>query len=501
VESFISVSTCCVALLPTHVFDFECTLGTGRMLPMLLLKAGPKTTGLLGDDSNSDENDDEHETANKLDDCYNSQKTGSVLLSLIMDMCQPLFGTGRIVNMDNYYTSPTAAWMLSEEKVYMRGTCRTNRKGFPSGVSFNSNEKHNWGRGTIKGMIEKRKRIAAFGWLDGNPVHFITSADGNGVTNVDRRVGRERKTIEAPIGISKYNIGMQAVDRHDQLREGFSLSARHGFKKYYQKIALGLIDMAVVNAWIHYKLVNPEKCSHERARYEFMDSLASSLLDINWQDYHQTAIPGDGDNAMRLILEQKRKRSSYDENDDLPVVVVDQKKLGTRSLCTPLAVHQIMTGITKRKGLSCQVCAFEGRGSNIIRNVVVCIQHRVRACTINRDDRTLIRVDGTHVTDYSWRAPMPTTSCWDKIHQFYIPNGLFRDNVPPMTISTEEDMSYEKMTFQCCCVGSKLYKLKKEAMGETSFQRGRRPKNQPSVLGNSPEMQQNINIDNEYVSV
>ena len=45
------------------------------------------------------------------------------------------------------------------------------------------------------------------------------------------------------------------------------------------------MDMAVVNAWIHYKLVNPEKCSNERARYEFMDSLANSLLEINWQDY------------------------------------------------------------------------------------------------------------------------------------------------------------------------------------------------------------------------
>ena len=70
-----------------------------------------------------------------------AKKSGNVLISLIMDMCQPLFGSGRIVNMDNYYTSPKIAWLLSQQKVYMRGTCRTNRIGFPSGIAFGSVEK------------------------------------------------------------------------------------------------------------------------------------------------------------------------------------------------------------------------------------------------------------------------------------------------------------------------------------------------------------------------
>ena len=314
--------------------------------PSVVARAGPKTTGLSGDEStgtDSDTDDDEDGKQGQHEiELSSSKKTGNVLLSLIMDMCQPLFGSGRVVNMDNYYTSPTAAWMLSQEKVYMRGTCRTNRVGFPTGISFTSSEKNRLGRGTIKSMIEKRKRIAAFGWLDGNPVHFITTADGNGVTTVTRRVGRERKSIEAPIGIRKYNAGMQAVDRHDQLREGFSLSARHGFKKYYQKIALGLIDMAVVNAWIHYKLVNPEKCLTERARYEFMDSMANSLLEINWQDYHQSEMPGETDDILRLLTGRKRNRSDRGDNDSDEVVMVDPDH-GTNR-CTPIAVQQLMSG-------------------------------------------------------------------------------------------------------------------------------------------------------------
>jgi hypothetical protein len=253
-------------------------------------KTGPyKTTGLDQDDDDDDDTPSrKYHTDHEPDVCdaivtthSPNNKSGSVLVSLIMDMCEPFFGSGRVINMDNYYTSPTIACMLSEQKLYMRGTCRTNRIGFPGGITFSTREKSNLYRGSIKGMIEKRKRIAAFGWLDGNPVHFITTADGNAATTVNRRIGREQKAIEAPVGIRNYNAGMQAVDRHDQLRERFPLCSRHGFKKYYQKIALGLIDMAVVNAWIHYKLVNPEKCSNELARYEFMDALVSLLLGLS----------------------------------------------------------------------------------------------------------------------------------------------------------------------------------------------------------------------------
>ena len=79
-----------------------------------------------------------------------------MLLSLILDVCQPLFGMGHVVNMDNYYTSPMAAWMLLNEKVYIHGSCQTNRIGFPSSVSFSSSKKNRFERGTIKGMIENQ---------------------------------------------------------------------------------------------------------------------------------------------------------------------------------------------------------------------------------------------------------------------------------------------------------------------------------------------------------
>ena len=86
------------------------------------------------------------------------------------------------------------------------------------------------------------------------------------------------------------------------------LSARHGFKKYYQKIALGLIDMGIVNEWIHYKLVHPEKCLNNRARYDFMETLANSLLEVNWQEYYETEIPGERSDDILSLLTQDTRR-------------------------------------------------------------------------------------------------------------------------------------------------------------------------------------------------
>lgn len=74
-------------------------------------EAGLKTTGLSDDDcTESDQvsNDGDGKDESKLTESGATKKKGSgnVLLLLIMDICQPHFGSGRVVIMDNYYTSP-----------------------------------------------------------------------------------------------------------------------------------------------------------------------------------------------------------------------------------------------------------------------------------------------------------------------------------------------------------------------------------------------------------
>ena len=61
-----------------------------------------------------------------------------------------------------------------------------------------------------------------------------------------------KKKVRAPTSIKRYNHGMQAVDWFDQLLSLFSLAKRHPFKKYYNKLAMALLDIALVNAEQHF---------------------------------------------------------------------------------------------------------------------------------------------------------------------------------------------------------------------------------------------------------
>ena len=78
------------------------------------------------DEGNSSEPDEDENAKNKDND-----KEDSRLMSLVLDMCRPLQGSGRTVNMDNYYTSPEIAVQLREMDISMRGTVHKDRYGFP----------------------------------------------------------------------------------------------------------------------------------------------------------------------------------------------------------------------------------------------------------------------------------------------------------------------------------------------------------------------------------
>jgi hypothetical protein len=85
-------------------------------------------------------------------------------------------------------------------------------------------------RGTHKMASDEQHGVACHGWVDGNLIHFLRSADGTSTDEVSRRIGQCDKRVKAPICIKRHNGGMQAVDRHDQMRQTFSLASRHGFK-------------------------------------------------------------------------------------------------------------------------------------------------------------------------------------------------------------------------------------------------------------------------------
>ena len=222
----------------------------------------------------------------------------SKLTRLVADMARPWYNTGRVLNMDNYYTSVNTFCVLRDNGVFARGTCRTNRKYFPEAVQFTKTEAAAAGRGAMKVVTNVPEGLVAMGWVDGNPVHFLTTADGTEETTVNRRVGSIVSTVRAPAAIRRFNHGMQGVDRFDQLVSLFSLAKQHAFKKYYNKLAMGLLDFALVNAELHYYMANPEAKGKKEHRRLFRQELqigapfrTREQMCLKDQEHHQQQQP------------------------------------------------------------------------------------------------------------------------------------------------------------------------------------------------------------------
>jgi hypothetical protein len=113
--------------------------------------------------------------------------------------------------------------------------------------------------GYLRWSVNTLAGIYSFDCTSGCPVHVISTADGShDQTTMPRQVGRDKTDVPAPNTAKACNAYMQGVDRHDQLRAHFSLMKRHGFKKWYVKMWLALIDIALTNASICYLLTNQE---------------------------------------------------------------------------------------------------------------------------------------------------------------------------------------------------------------------------------------------------
>jgi hypothetical protein len=386
--------------------------------------------------------------------------------------------------MDNYYTSPQVAVALAERNVYIRGTCRRNRAGFPAAVQYSQTEAAKVERGTHKMVSDAKYGIACYGWCDGCPVHFLTSADGTSTNEVTRRIGRCDKKVKAPICIKRYNHGMQAVDRHDQMRQTFSLASRHGFKKYYVKIILGLMDMALVNAYIHYQLVNPEDCKKDTARYDFMDSLADALIMTDWDNFANSESGMSNDSIFEAILQQGQpfQKGQLTRTKKPKGQAVAQDLETYNQGCVPYAVSQFMSDRNQKNGFSCQVCKFEERG-NRLGSVAICTKHCLRLCTKSYERERIFKMVGSEIeeiTDYSWMAPNTAMSCWEKAHSFYIPKGLFVAGTSHH-VNQEWSSSNNKLKFVHAAVSSECYVTKRKAFGLPPVKRGGSKKDKVSV--------------------
>ncbi|KAG3184090.1 hypothetical protein PC128_g13909 [Phytophthora cactorum] len=211
---------------------------------------------------------------------YYGAAISSAIRQCVLEVVRPLYGTSRIVNSDNYYTSVQLLDALRLKGLYGRGTVRKSSAHFSRHVVL---EKKDCPRGTSRQSVSADRNTVAASWYDSSIVTVISNADASTLTTVDRQVRSEKQSFSAPTCIREYNANMQGVDRLDQVRGRFSLADGHYFKKLYKKLGLALVDIARPNAYFTRKLalgLNTDRDAHR----EVIVQLSSELLSGKWKE-------------------------------------------------------------------------------------------------------------------------------------------------------------------------------------------------------------------------
>jgi len=397
---------------------------------------------------------------------------------LVLELVRPYFSTYRTVTMDNYYGSPEVLVYLLQNGMFGRCTFRKNRKFCPLSVQFTKSEAKYHRRGACRFATSVSHNMTAWGWVDGNPVCMMSTADGTDLSTVKRQVGREKRTVMAPDAVKNYNKFYGGVDHFDSLLSKYSITKRHRFNCYYISLMMTMIDFAITQAYLSYKMNQKRKSDKAdvEPRIVFMERLVNEILTRNWiedqykyysskkRSLHQVLTNDTECIEMQELAELGVDIETNDLDCDIENVTgheimqsgvqyATRNRLGNiyQSKCLHPVVAKLV--FTKPKTAFCQICDFEGRGTKL-ESVNFCTEHNIRACTkIYNVDVTSKYLKYRHkivsVTNWDWACKEIGWTCWQKFHIFYYQKALFN---PAGRISTK----------------SELYRSKQNAIGQTA---------------------------------
>lgn len=125
-------------------------------------------------------------------------------------------------------------------------------------------------------QFKVKNGVAAVQWMDKKPVNFLSSAHTpRQTTTVLRRLQNgKRVNVHCPAVVADYNKYMGGVDRFDQYRERYETGRKS--IKWWFRILYFLLDMAVVNSFILWKMHRPPDPKNNQLTYRL--KLARQLI-------------------------------------------------------------------------------------------------------------------------------------------------------------------------------------------------------------------------------
>lgn len=167
--------------------------------------------------------------------------------AVVKELLSSYLGEGRIVYLDNWYTSPLLCQYLHENNTGTCGTVREDRKYM---AKFPKNQR--------AGQVDRKKceNVLAVKWKDKRSVTALSTLHTGAMQDSGKKT-RDNQPIMKPDLILDYNINMRLVDKSDMMIGDVECVRRT--VKWYKKLFFHLVDVVVLNSYIYYKMRSGKK--------------------------------------------------------------------------------------------------------------------------------------------------------------------------------------------------------------------------------------------------
>jgi hypothetical protein len=178
---------------------------------------------------------------------------GSQSSDFVLKLCETLPKQENFtVYFDNWFTSFELQIMLKSWGIWSVGTIRTNR--LRNCILKSESELRKQGRGAVDARYDKKTGLSVVRWLDSSTVQLSATHVGVEPLSTIKRWDRKQKKyiqLPCPAIVREYNQHMGGVDLFDMLLALYKCD--HKSKKWYRRIFLWSLNVAVVNGWLLYK--------------------------------------------------------------------------------------------------------------------------------------------------------------------------------------------------------------------------------------------------------
>ena len=182
---------------------------------------------------------------------YTGQDQGDLpaSTSTVLELNEDLLDQGYNIFLDNWFSSPNLFMRLRDRRTNVCGTVRLNRKQMPADLKAVLKLK----RG--ERVFRSGDSLLALVWKDKKDVKMLSTMHSSSMEDTGKN-DKSGNPIEKPSCVMDYNRGKCGVDLSDQLASSHR-SVRKSIK-WYKKIFVYMVDMALVNSFIIHKIVRED---------------------------------------------------------------------------------------------------------------------------------------------------------------------------------------------------------------------------------------------------